>query len=894
MLSIREVLRMTRVAFLMIDLLMLAFVKMLLWLRYRVRLGGLDKIIKKGRERILFLPNHPALIDPVILMSQLYSPFKVRALADSVQIDRFMIRRFVRRVGVIEISDVVKDGSASIEQVRQVLRRCVEKLNNGENLLLYPAGRVYRQYLEDIRGNSAVERILQQVPDVRIVLVRTRGLWGSNFSWALGQGPSVAKVLWKGVRSLLLSGVFFAPRRDVSIELTEVNDLPIDLGRNAINEYLQNFYNENADHNTYVPYTIWEAGGVRELPEPELTAIEGDSREVPEGTRQIVREYLEELTGCLDFDDDDSLAIDLGMDSLSRADLIVWLEKEFGFAQGDTDSLQTVGDVMLAAWGEAVSIAAKNLKKVPVKWFKRVGRPGRPAGLDQMTITQAFLTQAKRSPDEVIFADEIAGVRTYRDLVLMVSILKKQIAPLPGDYVGIMMPASVAANILYLAALFAGKIPVMINWTLGRKNITHCLEAVDVKHILTAKAVVSRIQSQGIDLADLNDRFVFLEDIRAGLSKWDKLTAWIHSRFSWSQVHQADVGETAVVLFTSGSENVPKVVPLTHRNMLSNVSDAYECFTLEENDSILGILPPFHSFGLTVSILLPLCLSVPAVYYPNPNDSGSLTKIIEAYQVTLLIGTPTFLHGIVRASSANQLKSLRLVVSGAEKCPPRVYDALAQRCPQTVVLEGYGVTECSPVISVNRQDDPHCGTIGKVLASLEYVLVDPETNQRVGCGREGVLLVRGPSVFDGYLNYDGPSPFVPFENKQWYRTGDLVVEDEQHVLTFAGRLKRFIKLGGEMISLPGIESVLETHYLDNDDKGPILAVVATPVDERPEIVLFTVKNLDRAQVNQRIREAHLSGLHNIRRVIRVDELPLLGTGKTDYRALMEKLGSDAC
>jgi long-chain-fatty-acid--[acyl-carrier-protein] ligase len=338
-------------------------------------------------------------------------------------------------------------------------------------------------------------------------------------------------------------------------------------------------------------------------------------------------------------------------------------------------------------------------------------------------------------------------------------------------------------------------------------------------------------------------------------------------------------------LFTSGSENVPKAVPLSHRNMLTNVADAWERFTAGADDSILAILPPFHSFGLTATMMLSACLGIRAAYYPNPTEGGPLGQMIDAYKSTMLIGTPTFLHGIVRASSSEQLASLRLVVSGAEKCTPRVYEAVGRRCPQTKVLEGYGVTECSPVISVNDQRDPRPGTIGTILPSLQYALVDPDTCRRVERGAKGMLLVRGASVFDGYLHYDGPSPFVQLDGHWWYRTGDLVVEDEDGVLAFSGRLKRFVKLGGEMISLPAIEAVLAERFGRDTDDGPPLAVVATDDEERPEIVLFTVRDIERDDANAAIREAGLSALHNIRRTLPIEELPLLGTGKTDYRTL---------
>jgi len=181
-----------------------------------------------------------------------------------------------------------------------------------------------------------------------------------------------------------------------------------------------------------------------------------------------------------------------------------------------------------------------------------------------------------------------------------------------------------------------------------------------------------------------------------------------------------------------------------------------------------------------------------------------------------------------------------------------------------------------------------------VLSSLEYALVDPDAAdaemRRVPPGREGMLLVRGPSVFAGYLNADAPCPFVSFEGENWYRTGDLVVADADGVLTFAGRRKRFVKIGGEMISLPAIEAVLAERLARDDDDGPILAVAATPEEEHPEIVLFTTRPITREQANEFLRAAGLSGLHNLRRVVRLEELPLLGTGKCDYRTLTQRLG----
>ncbi len=889
----------------MINLLWIALARALLWLRYRVRVEGLKAVAEKGRTGILFLPNHPALIDPVILTSRLWPTFHVRALADSAQVDRFFIRRLARGFRVLPIPDLDKPDTGTPEDIRKVVASCVEALRAGDNLVLYPQGRLDRQRLEDLGAGSAVESILRELPDIRVVLVRTRGLWGSAFSYASGTVPDVARTIKRGAISTLAGGVFFAPRRPVSIELVEPVDLPRTAGRTEINRWLERFYNESAPPNTYVPYSPWERGGVRVLPEPVKPRIEGDLSLVSKAVRETVIRHIAEATGAKDIAESTRLAHDLGMDSLARMELIAWLQTEFGTAPVSPDALGAVGDCMLAASGQAVAATPQALKDVPRKWFEKLPHIHRPDGLADMTIPQAFLLQASRTPDAVIVADQTSGVRTYRDMVLGAMVLGPEIRTLPGERVGIMLPASVAADVTFMSVLFAGRTAAMINWTLGTQNLKSCLATAGVERILTSRALVLRLAAQGIDLAPVSDRFVYLDDLAARVGIARKLWAWVCSRLSWQGLRRAKPPEVAAVLFTSGSESVPKAVPLTHRNILANVADCFDLFHAQPDESILGILPPFHSFGLTTSVVLPLVLGGHVVHYPNPTDGAALARMVEAYRPSLLMGTPTFLHGIVRAASGEQMSSLRLVVSGAEKCSDRVYRALSERCAKTVVMEGYGVTECSPVISANREWDHRPGTIGKPVTSVEIAIVEEKGTVpsaasggqspflRVAQGHEGMLLVRGPSIFAGYLNYAGASPFVEFEGKSWYRTGDLVREGPDGWLTFAGRLKRFVKLGGEMVSLPAIEAVLDPRLASDDDDGPAFAVAATPVEESPEIVLFTTKPIERDEANSIIRAAGLSGLHNIRRVIMMEALPLLGTGKTDYRALAERLKTGA-
>jgi acyl-CoA synthetase (AMP-forming)/AMP-acid ligase II/1-acyl-sn-glycerol-3-phosphate acyltransferase/acyl carrier protein len=894
----------------MMDTLLRWFAKSCLALRYRVRTEGLDAVAAAGTRGILFLPNHPALIDPIIVGTVLHKTFGARFLADRDQVDRFFIRRVARQARAIPIPDPAKLGSAARAEVEKGLALCAEALRAGDNLVIYPAGHLAHGRTEDLRGNSAVRWLLDQVPAAHVVLVRTRGLWGSRFSYAYGKVPNASAVMRRAAGSLAASGVLFAPKRQVTIEFLEPPDFPRSADREALNGYLEAFYNDGVPPATFVPYTIWDRGGVRPLPEPDFGRGAGDLSVVPEATRRIVLDHLRQQTGVSAIHDEDHLARDLGLDSLARADILAWLSGEFGYPPTDVEALDTVGDVLLAACGESVSARVAELAPIPAKWFtprpvaagaSEVGGaapptvPGQPVVPPGRNIAEVFLAQARLGPGRVITADQRSGVRTYRDMVLSAMVLRPLLAALPGQNLGILLPAGVAADVAYVATLLAGKTPVMVNWTVGPRNLAHCLELVGVQRVLTARALVQRLESLGTDLSHAAGRLVMLEEIVAGVSRKAKLAAAVRSRLWWRGLDAAAGAirpeDAAVILFTSGSEALPKAVPLSHANILANLRDILALHVVRTDDRLLGFLPPFHSFGLTVTTVLPLCAGVAVAHHPDPTDAAVLARLIEAYRTTILAGTPTFLAAIARAGMAEQLAPLRLAVTGAEKCPERTYELLQQVNGQMEILEGYGVTECSPIVSVTRPGMARHGTIGLPLASVETAIVDAATcSHPVGRGEQGMLLVRGPSIFGGYLHYDGPSPFVEYGGQSWYRTGDLVSERNDGVLTFHGRLKRFVKLGGEMISLPAIEAVLEGCWPAGEtEKGPVLAVEVTPDQDHPEIVLFTTRELDRQTVNARLREAGLGGLHNIRRVVKLDAIPVLGSGKTDYRALKEML-----
>jgi acyl-CoA synthetase (AMP-forming)/AMP-acid ligase II/acyl carrier protein len=872
------------------------FLRLLLWigrrilaLRYRIRVTGFDEVRARGQSGLIFLPNHPALMDPVIVTTLLYTGFAPRSVADEVQVNRPIIGPLARMLGARIIPNLDRRGTSGVEWMRKAFAETIDGLKAGENLLIYPAGHLKHRRVEEIGAASGVKDILDAVPNLRVVLVRQNGLWGSRFSFAFGgRMPAVGGVLVRGVLYLLGNLVFFMPRRRVTVEFVEQPDFPRGADRLTINRYLEDFYNAVASPNTYVPYGFWDRGGVRELPDPEELHVAGDPATVPEATRELVVQQLTAMTGRTGAKLSDRLGADLGLDSLATAELVLWIEQEFRVTAGSPENLRTVGDVVLAAGGQAMATAAK-LKRVSKRWFQ----PREPGKLvlvpEGDTVLGAFLGQAARGPDRIAIADQTSGEKSYRDIITAMIALKPIIEEIPGEHLGIMFPASAGSVILYMAAVAAGKTPVMVNWTTGSRNVAHALDLLGVRTVITARALLVKLDAMGVDLGALRDRFLAVEDLAPRMTLARKVSALAQSYLSWRSLRSARPAEHAVILFTSGSENLPKAVPLTHQNILTNIRDVIRIIPVYETDVLIGMLPPFHSFGICITMILPFVLGVRAVYHPNPTEPAMLARLIEAYKVTLLVGTPTFLSGIVSVAEPGQLASLRYAVTGAERCPMSLFDALEARCPQLTVIEGYGITECSPIVSGNRYSAPIRGSVGYLLPTVEGAVVDVETGSaRVATGETGILLVRGPSIFSGYLHFTGESPFVSFDGKSWYRTGDLVRQQEDGALFFEGRLKRFVKLGGEMISLPAIESVLVSVYGADDEDGPRLAVEALGDPDNPDIVVFSRIEMDRNRVNEQLRERGMSPLYHVRQVIPVDSIPVLGTGKTDYRQLKER------
>lgn len=881
----------------------------LLSLRYRLQLEGTDVLQaaaaeaeKRGRG-LLLLPNHPAFVDPVLLCACL-APLAPRPLADRHQIGRFWLRPPAALMRCIPLPDLRRDGLAARKQVQESLALCTAALERGENLLVYPSGSLSHDGKTHLGGNSGAYRLLRAVPDCVPVVIRTQGLWGSSFSWADG-APELGRVLVRALLALLGNGIFFLRRRDVRISFVRPQPLPRpEEGVTALNALLEACYAAEPDVLRRVPFSRREPV----CPDQPLSVREGRRASLPpavldEAERLRVVHLLAESSPLRprpeDLRPEQRLDGDLGLDSLAVIDLSLQLAALSGHAAAEPGDLLTVNDCLLAACGRLASRSAAQedaAQKQAARWAACLQRrPKRPLTLPPApNLPLTILRRLRSMPLRPLMADGslmlTAGAFWTRAVVLSL-FLRRRLGS--GRHLGILLPASSAAAVCWLAVLLSGNTPVMLNWTTGVRNLRHALSLTHVHHILSARALLRRLDEDAIEKTaeESGAHWLLLEEIAASLSLPLRLEGFLRAGLSllgWESCAVGrDMSPQAAVLFTSGSSSSPKGVPLTHDNILANCRDVAAVLALDSHDVMLAMLPPFHSLGLTGNIVLPLCFGLPVVYHANPAEGGRLAVLCRRWRPTLLVTPPTFLDGLLRQAQPGDLASLRLGFVGAEACPQRLYTEFARQTDGGLLCEGYGVTECSPVISVNLPQEAHPRTIGRALPSVDVAVVSPyPPYRRLSPGENGLLLVRGPNVFSGYLPPEGGTPADPFvmlDGQRWYCTGDLVRADATGLMTFAGRRERFLKLGGEMISLPQLEEVLRRHFCaEETGGGPCLAVDAVYDDEQPQLTLYTTLPLDCAEANAVLRAEGLSGLHMLRRVRRLAAMPLLGSGKIDY------------
>jgi long-chain-fatty-acid--[acyl-carrier-protein] ligase len=866
------------------------FSKCLLWLRYRVEVRGLDKL--RGQEGpFLILPNHPGYIDPPIVLTALWPLLKPRPMLFADMFNNPFLYPLMKALDALEVPDLDKASMQAREQTQKAIQGLIDSLRRGENCVVWPSGKVQRAGVEVLGAARTLTEVLRAVPEAKIVLLRTRGVWGSRFSYARkGRAPSLMGSFWKGFLLLLANFWFFAPRRRITLTLEQIDRsrLP-ELQRDKINPWFEAWYNvDGPEAPTYVPYHFLFAPRTYEFP-PLKVRGEVDLSKIKPETVAAVNQMVADKLGRPLADDEqkaDTTFDKLGLDSLDRMEVTLHVEQRFGFS--GTDVPTNLGQLWALAQGMAET---GPVKPPPPEWF--APRPG-DIGIKGDTIPEAFVEAVLARRRDVVAADDLAGAITHERMLVGALVMSKRFAALPSPNVGVLLPSSVACDVVFFGLHLASKLPVLLNWTTGPVNLAHAAKLMELTHVITAKAFVDRL---GVVVEGVE--YIYVEDLRAGVGKFELLRTLLKVRWSGGRLlkrlrRRVDPDRPAVVLFTSGSEKAPKAVPLTHRNLLINQRDGQSVFSLSRADSLLGFLPAFHSFGLSITGLMPLLGGVPVVRHPDPTDAGGLTRKIAAYRPTLLVGTPTFISYILDRAKPGDLNSLRLIVVGAEKCPPALFERVAAQAPNATLLEGYGITECSPVVSVNRPGANKPGTIGKPLPSVEVQVVDLENDAALPANRMGMLLVSGPTVFPGYISRNGdapPSPFRERDGKRWYVTGDLAEIDDDGFIHFSGRLKRFLKAGGEMISLPALEEPFAKMYPPTKD-GPRVAVEGVEMEGGRRIVLFTTEPLSLRDANAKLLEEGFRGVLRLDEVRHIDAIPVLGTGKTDYKVLRGMIVTD--
>lgn len=470
----------------------------------------------------------------------------------------------------------------------------------------------------------------------------------------------------------------------------------------------------------------------------------------------------------------------------------------------------------------------------------------------------------------------------------------------PGRRIGIVLPPGAGGLLANLAAHCAGKVPVNLNFTAGPDAVADSLDLAGIATVITANAFRARLADfpWPVDTRDLTEEIAAAGG-RRSLIPW-MVAAWILPNQLVADAlrlpRRGDRAEAALA-FTSGSAGAPKGVPLTHRNLLANCEQISSLSILPPTASLLGCLPLFHGFGVTVTLWYPLIRGCGLVTVPSPLEPRRMIDAIREEKVTVLVAAPTFLRSIARKAQREELRSLEIVVSGAERLPADLEREFEERFG-VEIMQGYGLTETAPVTNVNQPDPPittstadrqvgnRPGTVGRLLPGITARIVDPETGKELELGRAGLLWLKGANVFGGYLGEARSDRTVSAEG--WFRTGDLASFDDDGFLTIAGRRSRFSKIGGEMVPHAQVEDrIAEALGLPAGD-APSLTVVSVPDPAKGEsLVLVTTQDVDLQRVRERLAESGLPNLWAPRRMVRVDRIPLLGTGKIDFRTCEE-------
>lgn len=497
-----------------------------------------------------------------------------------------------------------------------------------------------------------------------------------------------------------------------------------------------------------------------------------------------------------------------------------------------------------------------------------------------MLLHQEFVKNAKKHPKKLAIKDKTTKSDVpYGRALIGALILAKKFRKYDKGYIGIMIPTSAGCALATVGALMSGRVPVMINYSTGaEKNAKYAQEKCNFTTIITSRALLEKIDCPVVE------GMVMIEDIMKGVKTGEKISAALKTKLPTgmilNSIHKGEENDNAAILFTSGSEKDPKVVQLTHKNLASNIENFSAYMGLTGDDIVLANLVFFHIFGLTVNLWLAFVKGMTMVSYANPTEFATISRIAKEEKPTLMVGTPSFFWGYLQKSEPGDFESVRIMVAGADKCPDALREGYKKKHGVTL-MEGYGATETSPVVSVNSLEYNRPGSIGKVIPNVQVKIEHLETGKECKPGEVGKILVKGDLVMKGYLGQ--PELTAEAIVDGWYNTGDMGFMDEDGYLWHSGRFKRFVKIGGEMVSLVQVENVMEKYLPD----GVKCCIVEIPDEIKgATIVAAVTEDINKVAILRKM-STELPNIAMPRQFFVIEDLPMMSTGKIDFRSVTE-------
>ncbi|CAN7180687.1 AMP-binding protein [Brevundimonas sp. LjRoot202] len=497
------------------------------------------------------------------------------------------------------------------------------------------------------------------------------------------------------------------------------------------------------------------------------------------------------------------------------------------------------------------------------------------------TIFDALIAARDTYGDKEILEDQDRKPLTYTGLIRAAFVLGRKIAAMtePSERVAILLPSSMGVVVTFYGLHAHGRVPVMLNFTSGERNVKAAIKAAGVGKVLTAKRFIQQAKLEElIGHIETVAEVVWLDDVRASIGLPDKLYGLMAGLMPKRFRVKTEPSSPGVVLFTSGSFGAPKGVVLSQWNLVANCRQVAQHIALDPDWVMFNPLPTFHCFGLTGGVLLPLLQGLKAFQYPSPLHAKQIVELLPQVKASILFATDTFLNQYARVAGANDFSTLKFVVAGAERVRDETHHLFNTRFHGLKLLEGYGATEAAPVVAVNHPDRNRPGTVGQILPGIDWRL-DPVE----GIDEGGRLYLRGPNVMKGYLSPDDPLKIEPLPGG-WHDTGDIVSIDDEGYVCILGRAKRFAKIGGEMVSLTAVEGLASAVWPEARH-----AVVSIPDSRKGEKLVLVTDRKD-ADVSRLAEWARSHGAPELavpKKIMRVGEVPVLGTGKTDYVAIQQ-------